>query len=157
MQLRVDMGVVTMTEAGNSLTTTVGSCVAVCVYDPFRGLGGMAHVVHPMRSEYMKPTMSCKFADVAVPSLITQMTEKGAKKLSLKAKIAGGANMFPSIDENIMMIGRDNIIAVRHYLKKHGVSIVAEDVGGETGRKVEFMVGTNNLKIHGLGGKYKII
>ena len=156
-QLRVDMGVVATTEAGNSLITTVGSCVAVCVYDGFRGIGGMAHVVHPKRSEFMKPSISCKFADVAVPELVSKMMEKGAKRISLKAKITGGANMFPSIEDEIMKIGQDNIKAVRNLLRKQNVNIVAEDVGGESGRKIEFMVGSNKLKIIGLSGETKVI
>jgi chemotaxis protein CheD len=157
MKIRVGMGAVIVTEPDNSLITTVGSCIAVCIYDSQRKIAGMAHVVLPKKREFLKQEATCKFADVAVPTLVSNLLAKGAKKTNLKAKITGGANMFPTLNQTILNIGLDNIQAVRQSLKEEGIPLIAEDVGGEKGRKLEFEVSTNNLVVQRLSGETKIL
>ena len=157
VQLRVDMGDVTITEPNNSLITTVGSCVAVCIYDSYKKVGGMVHIVHPKRSMLVKSNNPSKFADTAVPILVSKLAESGAKKVNLKAKISGGANMFPTIQQDVMQIGKDNVEAVKLSLKDQRIPLIAEDVGGEMGRRIEFLVGPNKLVIRKLSGENKII
>jgi chemotaxis protein CheD len=127
------------------------------MYDYKKKVGGMAHVVHADSGEHMKSGSPGKFADVAVPKLVSMLTEKGANVFDLKAKISGGANMFPSIDQDIMKIGLNNIEAVKQSLKKQRIPVVAEDIGGEVGRRIEFMVGPNKLIIRLLSGESSVI
>ncbi len=157
MKIRVGMGAVIVTEPDNSLITTVGSCIAVCIYDSQRKIAGMAHVVLPKKREFLKQDATSKFADVAVPTLISKLMAKGAKKISLKAKITGGANMFPTLDQKILNIGEDNIRAVKQSLKEEGIPLIAEDVGGIKGRKLEFEVSSNNLVVQRLSGDTKVL
>ena len=117
----------------------------------------MAHIVHATKGEFIKSNNLAKFADTAIPMLVSMLIEKGATPLGLKAKISGGANMFPDIDQNVMRIGEDNIDAVRESLRKHRIPVIAEDVGGEIGRRLEFMVGSNKLAIRTLSGDRTII
>lgn len=147
----------TVTEPDNYLITTVGSCIAVCIYDSYRKIGGMAHVVLPKRREFLKQDTPCKFADVAVPTLVSKIVAKGANKLSLKAKITGGANMFPTLNQKILNIGHDNIVAVKQSLKEANIPLIAEDVGGEKGRKIEFEISSCNLVVQRLSGDIKIL
>ena len=89
-----------------------------------------------------------KFADTGVPALIDAMKAKGASTFKLKAKIAGGAQMFKfTSNQDSMRIGPRNVDAVKAELRKHGIPVVAEDVGGSSGRTIEFNPQTSKLQI----------
>lgn len=157
MVVRVGMGEVHVTNLEETLSTTLGSCVAICLFDYHKKLGGMAHVVLPQSRNLEKQTHPCKFADIAVPDLISKMTIRGSKKYHLKAKITGGSNMFPNIDKKVLNIGEENIKAVKRSLKEWGIIISAEDLGGEKGRKIEFDLPSGKLTVERLNGETKIL
>jgi chemotaxis protein CheD len=66
------------------------------------------------------------------------MEEHGAKREDLEAKLIGGANMFPSFILGTDDIGKENVLSAKDKLKKEGIRIVGECVGGSQGRSVEF-------------------
>ncbi len=68
------------------------------------------------------------------------MKKMGSKSNRLKAKIFGGANMFPDIivSDSPMDIGQRNILAVKKELRKYSISITTEELGGHIGRSVIF-------------------
>ncbi len=112
----------------------IGSCVAVCLYDWERKIGGLAHIMlaSSIRAGDVNPL---RFADKAIPEMLKEMLSRGCKKENIKAKIFGGASLFPSLTQTLN-IGEDNVKAVRQILKEQDIRIVAEDVGGEQGRNV---------------------
>ncbi|MFA7214648.1 MAG: chemotaxis protein CheD, partial [Bacillota bacterium] len=121
------------------VTLGLGSCVGVCLYDRFKRIIGMAHIMLPSSIEIKNNSNRAKFADTAIEMLIKEMLGLGANKGRITAKIAGGAQMFSFKSANdLMRIGERNVEAVRRELKKHSVEIVAEDVGGSYGRTIEF-------------------
>jgi chemotaxis protein CheD len=80
-----------------------------------------------------------KFADTAVDWLVELMLEHHAVRERLQAKLAGGAQMFTFAGKNdLLKIGPRNVEASRRALAKWSIPIVAEDVGGTTGRTIEF-------------------
>src|SRR5690625_5750322 len=84
--------------------------------------------------------------------------DEGARKFSLKAKIAGGAQMFTfQTSSEITRIGPRNITAVKERLKMHRIPIVAEDVGGNNGRTIEFDAITGMLKVRAVNQEEKFI
>lgn len=121
-------------------TSGLGSCVAVIIFDQEKQLAGLAHIMLPDSTMAKDTTMNrAKFADTAVKELIDQLLRKGSFPQRLQAKISGGAEMFHFTDKkDYLRIGKRNIEAVRKYLSFFKVSIVAEDVGGDRGRSVEF-------------------
>lgn len=129
-------------------TSGLGSCVGVVIYDSTRKIAGLLHVMLP-DSNLGKSTRVnvAKFADTGVPALIEMLKLEGARPLSLKAKIAGGAQMFQFGSSDTVRIGPRNIEAVREQLKKFSIPIVAEDVGGTKGRTIEFDPETSLLNI----------
>jgi len=157
MKIRVGMGEVTVTYPENDLVTTIGSCIAVCIYDFQKRIGGMAHIVLPKKRSFINQDRPCKFADIAVPTLINKMKIKGCERRNLKAKIAGGANMFPNLDQKILSIGQDNINAVKQILRKESIPLVAEDIGGIQGRRIEFEVSSMKMVVQRLKGEMKIL
>jgi chemotaxis protein CheD len=87
-----------------------------------------------------------KFADTAIRAMLRQMVEAGATYTSVEAKIAGGSDMF-EFESFGEAVGKRNVVAAREELDKLGVPIVAEEVGGQRGRTVEFDAGDGSLSI----------
>jgi chemotaxis protein CheD len=80
---------------------------------------------------------SPKFGNISIPKLIELMIGNGSTAKTMEAKIFGGASMNISGSE-AMMIGEKNILVAREILKEYRIPIVAEDVGGQNGRKIQF-------------------
>ncbi len=96
--IRVAMGEVVASEDERmELASFVGSCVAVCLYDPDAKIAGMAHVMLPKRTDERHPARSPspgRYADQAVENLVKLMVGKGAETRRLVAKLVGGAKIF---------------------------------------------------------------
>jgi chemotaxis protein CheD len=80
---------------------------------------------------------SPKYGNIAIPKLIEHMLDNGASLNSIEAKIFGGASINMAVLKN-MMIGEKNILVAREILKEYRINIVAEDVGKQNGRKIQF-------------------
>ncbi|GAB4279101.1 MAG: chemotaxis protein CheD [Candidatus Rifleibacteriota bacterium] len=136
----------------------IGSCIILALYDEINKIGGFSHIMLPDSSGIDKERLNpAKFADTAVPLLFERMAEEGALKSRLKAKIVGGAEMFPPTEDFSSTVGKDNIEAVRKALNRLRIPIVAEDVGGCKGRSVEFDLESGMLKLSVLGEEPKEI
>lgn len=130
-----DLGVV---DANDMLVTyALGSCVGICLYDSINKIAGLSHIMLPSSALSSIGGNDMKFADTAIPILLKKMIEFGAKTIYIKAKIAGGAQMF-IVDKNtsISNIGNRNVSAVKEVLAKLNIPIVAEDTGKNYGRTV---------------------
>jgi chemotaxis protein CheD len=138
------------------LRTILGSCVGICLYDPGASLAGLSHIMLPAKSD--RNSNDRKYADSALPLLVEEMAKKGALKSRMVAKIVGGSTMF-KMAENSMMgeIGRNNVKKVRDVLGEIGIRIVAEDVGGDYGRTIDFYAEDGRLKIKSLGKPEKVL
>jgi chemotaxis protein CheD len=121
-------------------TSGLGSCVGVVIYDQTKELAGLAHVMLPDSSLAKGGTLNiAKYADTAVKELVNRLIRNGARSYSLKAKLAGGAQMFQFSSSNDMMrIGPRNVEAVKKELALLKIPIHGEDVGGNSGRTIEF-------------------
>src|SRR5690625_6445482 len=76
-------------------TSGLGSCVGIVIYDLNKQIAGMAHIMLPDSKLSQQTNFNpYKYADTAIDILIKRLINKGASKFSLKAKIAGGAQMF---------------------------------------------------------------
>ncbi|WP_088105112.1 chemotaxis protein CheD [Halalkalibacter urbisdiaboli] len=148
--IKVGMADINIVTPPNTIRTSgLGSCVGVVIYDDITFVSGMAHVMLPDSSLSKQDNMNvAKYADTAIIELMKQLERKGAKAYSLKAKIAGGAQMFAfSTGNDMMRIGPRNVEAVRLKLKELRIPILAEDVGGKSGRTIEFNPSTRKLHI----------
>src|SRR5690606_9787881 len=119
-------------ETGCLKTTGLGSCVGITLYDPKSKVAGMAHIMLPS-SEIAKEGMlnRAKYADTAIPELISRMLAIGASASRLEAKVAGGAQMFVFAgSQDSMRIGPRNVESCVLILKHLGIPIRGEDTGG---------------------------
>ncbi len=136
-------------------TTALGSCIGIAIYDNNNKIGGLVHIMLPEKSNNSKIT---KYADTGIPFLIENMEKKGAKRNYMKAKIAGGAQMFELTSQNEnMQIGKRNIKTVRKVLNKMNIQITGQDVGKNYGRTMIFNLENGEIIISSHKYKDKIL
>ncbi len=138
---------------GVLVTLGLGSCIGLVLFDQEKRIAGMAHIMLPDSRESASVVKPGKFADTAVPKLLDEMKALGAGKTGIKAKLAGGAQMFniPGKASSFLAVGARNAEATKEWLKKFGIPVVAEDTGGSKGRSVEFNIVTLMLTVKTLG------
>jgi len=134
---------------GTIRTQGLGSCVGTIIYDDRTKIAGLSHILLPDSNLAKRGNMNAyKYADLAIPLLIQKLVEAGASNYALKAKMAGGAQMFKSIsDSSIMRIGLRNAEACKEQLGFFRIPIIASDLGGSSGRTIEFHPDTSKLEI----------
>lgn len=117
----------------------LGSCIGIAIYDEVAKVAGMAHIMLP-ESRGGNTSKPGKFADTAVCALVNELLRMGASKGRLKAKMAGGAQMFAlgGKGSSILSVGDRNVEATKRALSSLDIPLVAFDVGGNKGRSVEF-------------------
>lgn len=139
------------------MTAGLGSCIGICIHDPIGKVGGMAHIMLPTANGNIEGNLA-KYADTAVEILIGDILRLGATKSRLRAKIAGGAQMFSFPGKPpVLKIGDRNAEAVEVELKRLGVPLLISDVGGSFGRTIHFNVGTGELKVRTINHGEKVI
>ena len=129
-------------------TSGLGSCVGVVLYDEPGKIAGMVHVMLPDSSlDRSKRVNVAKFANTGVYALMELLKAEGVRPMSIKAKIAGGAQMFQFGTSDTIRIGPRNIEAVKAELKRLSIPILAEETGGSSGRTIEFDPSTSKLSV----------
>lgn len=124
------------------VTTVLGSCVAVCLYDPVTMKGGINHFMLPLWNG--EGLASPKYGNIAIEKLIEKMVSIGCKKSNLQAKVFGGGNVIKSAHPDYA-IGKRNIELAFTMLKDEGINIVASSTGGNCGRKIIFNTYTGEV------------
>jgi chemotaxis protein CheD len=119
---------------GAHILTIVGSCVAVCLFDPVAGVGGMNHYLLPRGP---RGTDSPRFGEVALPRLLEQMLALGATPATLEAKVFGGARVLAGVPSS-RDLGAENVALALPFLQAQGIAVTARDTGGSRGRKLIF-------------------
>jgi len=133
-------------EPPDILRTILGSCIGICLYDNKYRIGGLAHIMLPKIVDMNSDKK--KYADTAIPLLLDRMLKKGANMDRITAKLVGGATMFtlPS-RTNFTNIGQNNAISVKNILNNLKIKIIAEELGGDFGRTIDFYMDTGAIKI----------
>ena len=128
------------------LRTILGSCVGICIYDRQKKIGGLAHILLPEGTEMQNQPE--KFAKTAVPFLINMLIKQGCTREFMSAKIAGGASMFKfKANTPLGQIGEKNIEMTKQMLIERNIPLLEKDVGGNSGRVIDFFLNDGHLKI----------
>ncbi len=157
----VGLGEIVITDDPEVVLTVpgIGSCVIVCLYQRRAGVAAMAHIVLPS-SQGRKEAVEKPFwfADLAVPYLLKEMTNRGAFRPN--CAIVGGANVLPVLalptSQTRVAIGDLNIKAVLEHLNG-SVQIVAKLVGGSKGMVVRLQVADGTLLVKDKDGQIQTI
>jgi len=127
------------------ISTVLGPCVAVCLWDPISGVGGMNHVVLPHRLG--TSSGPAKLAGPGTRLLVERVLSLGAGREHLRAQLIGGACLHEESFGNVRHIGAQNVAAAQDVLRDHGIVVCRTDVGGTRGRKVVFYTGTGATEV----------
>ncbi len=139
------------------MTAGLGSCVGVCIHDPALKVGGLAHIMLPNAGGNGEINKA-KYADTAIAIMLEDILRLGANRTRLRAKMAGGAQMFSFPGKPpVLKIGDRNAEAVEQELKRLGIPLLAADVGGSFGRTIHFDVASGDLRVRTINHGEKVI
>jgi len=130
------------------VTHALGSCVAVCLFDPVAGVAAMLHFLLPeskINAERARDQPGA-FADTGIPLLFQQAYRHGLDKKRAIVKLAGGAE---TVDKGTasFQIGRRNVLAAKNLLWRNGVFVRGEHVGGDIARTVHLATRDGRMQI----------
>ena len=126
------------------VTTILGSCVAVCLWDPVLKIGGINHYLLALWNG--EGLALPKYGNIAIKNLIDKMEQLGSNKRVLKAKVFGGAAMHQN-SSGLLNVGKRNIIVAEDILAKEGIPTVSSDTGGLIGRRLLFYTETGLVRM----------
>ena len=158
--VKVGMAELKVCKEPDSLTTLgLGSCVGICLYDSVTKVSGMAHIMLPDSTQISRDRNPAKYADTGIALLIREMIKLGANQSRMKAKIAGGAQMFAfnASADSLGRVGDRNVEAVKKHLAAFRIPIIAQDTGLNYGRTIEFFSADGSLLIKAVGKPLKTI
>ena len=131
-------------EPAQPLSTLLGSCVAVCLFDPQSRVGGLNHFMLPnIRRSSHDEVDSLLSGDYAMESLLNALLSRGAKKPRLQAKAFGGGTII-NTEGPLMSIGQRNASFTKEWLGREGIPLLASDFLGPWSRKVLFLPATGD-------------
>lgn len=121
------------------LSTLLGSCVAVCLYDPLLKIGGINHFMLPdMGRSKHGDVDSLLSGNFAMEALLNALLGKGAKKVRLQAKAFGGGTIIDT-GSSSLSIGMRNANFAKEWLAREGIPMLSSDFLGPWSRKIIFL------------------
>ena len=119
-----------------AVSTILGSCVGVCLFDAARGVGGMNHFLLPDSAGNARPT--ARFGDVAMEQLLAEVLHAGARRAGLAARVYGGACVLAAFRGPGDHLGDRNVVAALRFLEDERIPVLERDTGGRRGRRIVF-------------------
>ncbi|MCB0273416.1 MAG: chemotaxis protein CheD [Calditrichaeota bacterium] len=126
------------------ITTILGSCIAVCLWDQRQNIGGMNHFVLPLWNNDGIP--SPRYGNIAIPKLLEKMTDMGSQRRDLVAKVFGGGAVIQSASGHLN-VGERNIELARKMLTELRIPISGSSCGETHSRKIWFETETGRIKM----------
>jgi chemotaxis protein CheD len=123
------------------LSTVLGSCVAVCLWDPGGKVGGMNHFLLPA-APGQADAKTLRYGAHAMEVLINELLKLGARRRALQAKLFGGAN----VTETLGPIGQANAAFALGYLTDEEIPCIAKSLGGTQARRIVFRPVTGHVR-----------
>ena len=137
------------------ITHALGSCIAVCVFDPRAGVAGMLHFLLP-ESSINPDRARCQpgvFADTGIPLLLDAASQYGLSKKRAIVTLVGGAEMTQQAGSSFAT-GRRNALAAKNVLWRAGVFVSGQEIGGSGARTLYLSVADGRMEVHN-GQTYK--
>jgi chemotaxis protein CheD len=132
------------------LVTVLGSCVAACIRDRVKGVGGMNHFMLPEnKSEVVSPVATAaRYGAYAMEMMINQLLKSGAKRENLEAKLFGGGNVLRGF--TVTNVGQRNVDFATEYLKNEKIRVVAQSILDIYPRKIYFFPASGKVMLRKL-------
>jgi chemotaxis protein CheD len=123
------------------LSTVLGSCISVCLFDPVAAIGGMNHFL--LAAGRGEDSGHIRFGVNAMEKLINELLKSGAVRSRLQAKLFGGARMSANLSD----IGKANAAFAEGFLQNEGIPVISKSVGGNSARRLVFRPATGQAKM----------
>ena len=133
------------------VTTVLGSCVSVTMFNRRREIGAICHGLMPERTEMRHSGRDdgdgFKYVDYSIKYMIEYFRSFGIGPSEIEVKLFGGADMFPAGegDQKYLSVGKKNVMAALSTLKREGMAVHSRDIGGTQGRKLHFYLHTGDV------------
>lgn len=114
------------------ISTLLGSCVACCLWDPVRRVGGLNHMLLAGRSTDRTASQLAGINEMEL--LVNAMIKQGAARDRLVGKVFGGARMVSGLSN----VGEANGRFTLEYLEREGIPCLSHSLGGESARHLLF-------------------
>lgn len=142
-------GQVHVSQNAQSIVMILGSCAAACIWDSVHGIGGATHFLLPVWDG--RGVASPRYGNVAINALLQKLSEAGAHKQQLRAKVFGGGCLFDSMrGQNPIRehLGKRNVQIALEILAKEHIPVVSVEAGTDKGQRVVFhpSTGTSSVK-----------
>lgn len=118
------------------ISTILGSCAAVSLWDCHKKAGGLNHYLLPEGPD--EGPNRLRYGSIANPELLRQVLALGCEVRNLQAKIFGGASAFGP--DPSRSLGSRNVQLAEDFLRGHRIPVVEKDVSGKRGRRLVFQV-----------------
>ncbi len=137
-----------------TVTTVLGSCVSVCLWDPVNKIGGINHYLLPLWNG--DGLASPRYGNIAIAKLIEKMLDLGADHENLRAKLFGGGDVL-KMTSAFMNIGQRNVLLAENLLRDEHIPVVSADTGGQSGRKILFNTRTGVVLVKQLPKQIEVV
>ncbi len=127
-----------------AVSTVLGSCVCVCIWDGTSRCGGLNHFLLPHRTR--DESSAGRFGRSAMEALLERVLALGCERRNLTARVFGGASQFESAPGRVP-IGEQNVAVALGFLEEAGIPVVQQDVGGTRGRKIVFRIESGDVSV----------
>ncbi|GAG33781.1 unnamed protein product [marine sediment metagenome] len=150
---RIELAEMKTSKDGNDVlvANSLGACIALAIYDPVAGAGGLLNYVLP--SSNIDPSKArvipCMFADTGIPALFREVYKLGGQKTRLQLKVAGGSQIMGQ--SNLFDMGKRNYLILRKIFLKNGLEISCEDIGGSQTRSFQLEIGGGRCTVRSEG------
>ena len=135
-------GAIFVSNKPHFITTILGSCVAVCAWDPVFKIGGMNHFMLPLWNG--QGLASPRYGNIAIPKLIEKMIAKGSNKGNIIYKVFGGGEVIENKSSHFD-IGNRNVDLAIKTMKEQGITVLSSSTRGKKGRKIIFNTHTGEV------------
>ena len=137
----------------------LGSCVAICVYDPKIHVAGILHALLPEPKRMNQTDMiPSKYVNLGWSILLNEVLAQGAHKHRLHIYLCGGAKVINSPGfEHLLSIGERNVTAAKKVINASGLIIKKKVIGGHVGRTIKLTVATGQLSVKSIGQSEQIL
>ena len=139
-QCIVSPGFIVVTQEPTLICSVCGNGVVITLWDKAKKSGGMAHCIYPSGDKRKATNYS---ADVAVVQMLKKIFDLNARVADLDAQIIGGG----SVGNCARGRAHKTVKVARKMLRKHGITVVSEDIGGSVGRKIIFDTHSGDIMV----------
>ncbi len=150
-QVFLGMGQVHISEEPAVISTVLGSCISVTMFNRRSAIGGMCHGLLPHCRDAencdKNPVECFRFVDCSVWRMTERFEARGIAPRNIETKMFGGANMFKRMSDSnsYLSVGAQNVESAKQVIADAGLSLLAFDVGGTSGRKILFYTHTGRV------------